>query len=424
MSDPVESEALEAADSPAEQAPPTARASWQLVEDALHAGAGPLAERAVRFPHWFADAVVDRSRRYTSERQDLNRPADREADLAARALFFSPVDAAKIAVPLAELARARGELPRPGAGPGAGAVRVVDLGAGCGSMSLGLMLAAQRLASAGCSDQGPGNGYAPITRWDFTLVDRDAAALAIARRALEHLAAALAVEVTVRVSSADLASFRPTPCELLVAGGVLNELPAAVARAVVTHALASITATGAVLLIDPALRDSARALHTLRDELITSGAANVVAPCVRRCAPCPMLERPTDWCHEDRPFEAPAHVRSVAGVTHLRDGGLKFAYLVLTRDAVPLLPPSPGVIPFRVVSNALPGKGRRELWACGEPGRLPLRRLDRRRSSANAWFDDLHRGDLVEFPADRDPAATKRLEILEDDALKSPRVEP
>lgn len=375
---------------------------WQLVEDALRAAAGPLAARADSHPHWFAAAVVDRSRRYTSERQDLHRPSDREADLAARALFFSPVDAAKLAVPLAELIRARGGLLGPADPAARPVIRVVDLGAGCGAMSLGLLASVPSQAS----------------RWELTLVDRDAPALAIARAALERLAATLGLDVQLRVVASDLTSFRPQPCDLVLAGAVLNELTAAAARTLVGHALTSISrAHGAVLLLEPALRDPSRRLHELRDEHLTAGTAHVIAPCVRRCTPCPMLARPTDWCHEDRPFDPPAHVRAVADVTHLRDGNLKFAYLVLAHQPSPLISTPPEAVALRIVSNALPGKGRREFFACGDIGRIPVRRLDRRATSTNAWFDSLHRGDLLVVLTDRLTAAETRLELLEDDTL-------
>ena len=377
--------------------------SWQLVEDALHAAAGPLAEKAARLPHWFADAVVDRSRRYTSEREAIHKAPDREADLAARALFFSPVDAAKISAPLAELVRARGgslgvSLDQP--------VRVVDLGAGCGAMSLGLLATAGALAP----------------RWEITLVDRDAPALALARGAIERLAAALALDVAVKVIAQDLSSWKPVPCELVLAGTVLNELSVPASRAVVAAALASIKGArgdGAVLLLEPALRDASPRLHELRDEQIAAKTSSVIAPCVRKGAPCPMLARPTDWCHEDRPFHPTQRVGLVADVTRLRDGNLKYAYLVLALRPAPLLPPRPGHAALRVVSGVLPGgKGKREQWACGDVGRISVRRLDRRANATNAWFDELRRGDLIEAPDDRvEAAVTSRLEILEDDAL-------
>src|SRR5262249_2649947 len=87
------------------------RMAWIVpdeLEDVVHAatratlGEAPLATSAL------IKAVVDRSRRYTSER---DRPAaDPSGDLAARALFFTIADAMKIAIPLGELAH-RGALP-------------------------------------------------------------------------------------------------------------------------------------------------------------------------------------------------------------------------------------------------------------------------------------------------------------------------
>ncbi|HZX66712.1 MAG TPA: methyltransferase type 12, partial [Myxococcales bacterium] len=51
---------------------------------------------------------------------------------------------------------------------------------------------------------------------------------------------------------------------------------------------------------------------------------------------------------------------------------------------------------WRVVGIAPPEKGKKRLWVCSDDGRLPLVRLDRDASPANARFDALHRGDLVE----------------------------
>ena len=110
-------------------------------------GDAPLAAAALH------RAVVDRSERYTSEREHLARPKDRVADLAARAAFFTIADAIKIQIPLAEL-RGRAAL------PAAPILRVVDVGAGCGALGLGL-------AAAGL-------------QFRYTALDRDNEALAIA----------------------------------------------------------------------------------------------------------------------------------------------------------------------------------------------------------------------------------------------------
>ena len=49
--------------------------------------------------------MIERSLRYTSERQALAKGRDNDDDLAARAVFFSVADAPKLWQPLAELLR-------------------------------------------------------------------------------------------------------------------------------------------------------------------------------------------------------------------------------------------------------------------------------------------------------------------------------
>ncbi|HET9992363.1 MAG TPA: small ribosomal subunit Rsm22 family protein, partial [Kofleriaceae bacterium] len=251
-------------------------------------GAAPLAAAALH------RAVVDRSERYTSERERLARPADRSADLAARAAFFTIADAIKIQVPLAEL-RGRGAL------PSFAPLRVVDLGAGCGALGLGL-------AAAGLS-------------FSYQALDRDGDALAIASKALR----AFAPSIQVATTACDVTK-QPLPAaDLIVMGTLLNELPPDKRLPLVERALAAIADDGAVIILEPALRDTTRALHELRDAILARGAAHVFAPCTRRGAPCPALADADDWCHEDRLVKLPPHTAELARVTHLRDGNLKFS---------------------------------------------------------------------------------------------------
>jgi hypothetical protein len=84
-------------------------------------------------------------------------------------------------------------------------------------------------------------------------------------------------------------------------------------------------------------------------------------------------------------------VRDLAGATGLRaDEALSYAPLVLAREVAQ---PRRGV--WRVVGVAPPEKGKKRLWVCSDEGRIPLVRLDRHASPANARFDALRRGDLV-----------------------------
>ena len=335
-------------------------------------------------------AIIERSRRYTSERERLaERPTDPRADLAARALFFTLADEPKIGVPLAEL-RGRDALParRP--------LRVVDIGAGCGALSLGL---AARISE-------------PL---ELTLIDRDADALAIAARVLRRCAPHAQVTTIV----GDITRTPLPPVELVLIGSALNELPDAQRLPLVTRSLAALAADdGAVIAIEPALRETSRALHELRDAVLAAGAAHVFAPCTRRGAPCPALADPSDWCHEDRTVRLDPRVAELARVTHLRDAGLKFSYLVLRRSPHPLV--EAGGTAWRVVSAAHAPKGKLELYGCSDAGRVELRLLRRNRADGNRAFERAERGNVL--VVDGAEATADRVEITA--ATTVTRVEP
>jgi len=310
------------------------------------------------------EAIRERSRRYTSERERLGeRPSDPRADLAARAVFFTLADEPKLAIPLGELVH-RGALParRP--------LRAVDVGAGCGALALGL---ATRVAD-------------PL---ELTLIDRDADALAIAAGALRRCAPHARVSTVV----GDLTRAPLPAADLVLIGSALNELPVAERMPLIARSLAALSEDGAVIAIEPALRETTRALHELRDAVLAAGAAHVFAPCTRRGAPCPALADPSDWCHEDRTVRLDPRVAELARVTHLRDAGLKFSYLVLRRAPTPLVDAAGAA--WRVVSAPHAPKGKLELYGCSDAGRVELRLLRRNRAEPNRAFERAARGDVL-----------------------------
>jgi len=351
-----------------------------------------------------AAAVVDRSKRYTSDRDRLSAPTDKRMDLAARAMFFTLADAMKVAIPLAELASQN-------AIPARRPLRVVDVGAGCGAMSLGLVTHLVSDARGGAA-------------FDITAIDRDVDALRIAGAAVRGLAAkrdsaaegADSIDLNITTRAADVATTHIPACDLVVMGTVLNELSSDARLDLVQRALAAIADDGAVIVIEPALRDTSRNLHELRDAILASGAAHVFAPCTRRCAPCPALADPDDWCHEDRIVELPPRTHELARVTGLRDGGMKFSYLTLRKDSTPLVA---GEHAWRVVSQPRAPKGKHELIGCGEPGRVTLRLLKRNRVEANRAFERARRGDVIVADA---PVVDERVEIERETPVT--RVEP
>jgi ribosomal protein RSM22 (predicted rRNA methylase) len=241
-----------------------------------------------------------------------------------------------------------------------------------------------------------------------TLYDRDAAALASARAAIAAVAAGLGVRCEVATAIGDVAALPAGRFELVLAGTVVNELPDG--AALVRRMLAALAPGGVAVVIEPALRDAARALHAIRDALIADGTAAVLAPCTRRAAPCPALADPRDWCHDHRPAELPPRARQLAAVTGLRDGDAKFAFLALARpaDAPPPLPA------WRVVDDPHAPKGKLELTACGEPGWVPVRLLRRHRGAANRALERAHRGDLLAIAS---PVVDGRIELAADDAV-------
>ncbi len=346
-------------------APAIEEALWQAARDRLPAAA--LARAALR------DAVIARSRVYTSERERLDEaPPTAAADLAARALFFTVADAAKPIFALAELA-ARGLF------PAREPLRVLDLGAGCGAMSLGVW---SYLRAAG-----------DRRRIEVVAVDRDADALAIFSAAARILDDDLAVEKRVaRLPGLDAAS---GTVNLVLCGTTLNELAPGDRRALVAAAAGAIGDDGAVLLMEPALRDTARELHELRDWVIDSGTAHVFAPCTRTRTPCPALADPDDWCHDDRPTQLSPRAASLSGETGLRRYGLKLAYLTLLRRPAVQVEADGVLVPLRVVSQPRKLKGRFELTACGDGGRTPMRLLKRNRGPDNRAFERAARGDVL-----------------------------
>jgi SAM-dependent methyltransferase len=146
---------------------------------------------------------------------------------------------------------------------------------------------------------------------------------------------------------------------------------------------------GTVAIVEPALRETGRALLSLRDALLREGWF-ALAPCFTQ-APCPALVSARDWCTAEARWDPPPYFRQLADATGLRaDELLSFAPLVLGRAA-----PDAQRDVWRVVGVARPEKGKKRVWICGAEGRLPLVRLDRDRVPHNAAFDDLRRGDCV-----------------------------
>ena len=165
--------------------------------------------------------------------------------------------------------------------------------------------------------------------------------------------------------------------DLVLLGQTLSELDLEEDEAtrILRHAallgslLARTATNGALVVVEPALRDRTRHLHAVRDAMLGSASPpTVFAPCLH-AETCPALAVEGDWCHEDLDVDVPPWLVPVARAAGLRWEGLTFSYLVLRRDSRTLARAvSEGLSTVRVVSGMLRTKGKRELYLCGQLG--------------------------------------------------------
>lgn len=280
--------------------------------------------------------------------------------LGAYLLFYWPVS-------YAQARQVFGELPgRPRA--------VLDLGSGPGPLGFAAM-------DAGASE--------------VTCADRSGPALSLVR--------ALATEAEEAVATREWDPTKRAPLpdgtfDVISMGHVLNELfgkgEGAISKRadVVEAALAKVKKGGSVVVLEPALRETSRALLQVRDVLVSRGYA-VRAPCLFKGS-CPALIKESDWCHADRPWEMPRQVEAIAQAASLHKESLKMSYLVLAPKEEAWPEPPPGRL-FRIVSEPLEGKGRQRYIGCGPEGRVGLAMQERHRSEKSEVFFKLRRGDVI-----------------------------
>lgn len=315
--------------------------------------------------------------------------------MAARLRFFLPRDLPKLQGPLLEL-HAAGLLP-----PGP-RWRVLDLGAGVGASTLGLSAFAAQLDK--------------VESLDVLACDHDARALDImaglSARAGKGALAAVSKPVALECKVADLTSLRVRgDFDIIVVGLALNELFRDAASHDRLHsqldwlarAAGRLRPDASMIVVEPAHRRTSRQLSALRDALLDPGAAagalSVFAPCLTD-RPCPLLRRPRDWCHDQLDLALPERLSDLARAAGLRARRLTYAYLTLRRDGHRLRDRWPGdAPPLRVVGGPLASKGKVEWEACGQPGLVRLRRLDREAGGEQRAVEGAARGTVLRVDA-------------------------
>jgi len=209
--------------------------------------------------------------------------------------------------------------------------------------------------------------------------------------------------------------------DIILAANLLNEFEdendaEKLAKACATDFLKD---DGLLIVIDPALKESARSLMRLRDRIVHSTDMGVMAPCLHQ-KECPMLAaNERDWCHFYIEWERPELIRQLDDLTGLDHTHLKMAYLILQTNfegrgtTAPSGSSDEGRKTWRVVSSPLKSKGKIEIVLCGDNGELlKVMRLDRDGSEANAAMDTIMRGDIISCPAQKRIGKDARIQII------------
>ncbi len=339
-----------------------------------------------------AQAVVNLSRLFTTARATLApRYLDDPVHASAYLSYFLPVNLSKVQVLLDELpTESSPETPdHP--------MAVLDLGCGPGTGALALLdwlwhRSPERAKSVSVLATDASHASLRDTKrlWEAYCQEVGIATpgLRCVEGNLEHpLKGDLGKQIV-----------RGGPYDLIIMANCLNELfpisvdPPAERAAVVAQLLPFLAPHGTILIVEPALRQTARALHHMRNNLLKQGVCTVYSPCLHE-GRCPALDHPDDWCHEERPWQTPPAIAAIDREVGFIKDALKFSYLLLRTDGRTIATRSPQI--FRVVSEQRELKGDTRAWLCNELGRSEVGRLDRAASATNAVWETCERGSII-----------------------------
>ncbi len=265
---------------------------------------------------------------------------------------------------------------------------------------------------------GPGTGALAVLDWwhrrklptalSVTAVDGTSGALRQAGQLWDRYCRAVDIrEADLRTYEGDLERRvwleqvrQKGPFDLIILSNCLNEIfvntgdPIMARTALVEEFLMLLASHGTMMIVEPALRQTSRALHHVRDRLLQVNCCTIYSPCLHE-SNCPALAKPDDWCHEERAWEPPAIIKAIDEEVGFIKDALKFSYLLLRKDGKTIADRRPDV--YRVVSELRELKGEKRAWLCNEQGRQEVGRQDRLASPQNEAFDQWHRGAIVQI---------------------------
>lgn len=362
--------------------------SWAVLRALSEVIGIDVCEPSAQIPARLIDNVVHLSRHFTRDRAHRATRYFDDEDLASAYLaYFFPVNLAKVQELLDEQLPVLQPLRK------SKAVRVLDLGSGPGTGVLGVLDWASAVGSA---------------TLHCVAVDQSARALrgcealwkayTGSRQLSGHALFPLQHDVRNGLSPDIQLAGGKEGYDLIIIQNLLNELHLGrpdriqARSALIVSALRLLSSHGSIMLIEPALRESSRELHEVRDYLLASGACTLYSPCLHE-NPCPALVKSTDWCHEERPWCPPGWIQSVDARTGFIKDALKFSYVLLRKDGQTIVNRRENV--FRMVSELRVFKGESRAWLCNGMGRSEIGLLTKDQSLANDAFVKGERGCII-----------------------------
>ncbi len=255
----------------------------------------------------FCEELKKISLRYVGDGETTQKTPLTEYSAAAYALYYLPINFGKIASLLSHLPEDFFSRP----------LRILDIGAGPGTASLATLAHAHQEAT-------------------LTLTDTSAPMLNIAKKLLLGRGVSPS---TLTLHHSALPANSTTPWDLIVLGNMCNELSPAERENLIKILPRFMSEKSALLIVEPALFNSTRALMKLRDDILESDSSlEVLFPCTHR-NPCPMLKRePKNWCHGTMHWDSPRLVQQLDTLTGFNKHRIKYSALLLTRGLSPVSP--------------------------------------------------------------------------------------
>lgn len=374
-------------------------------------------------------AVVALSKGLTRDRALLgSRYLDARDVGVAYLLYFVPINAAR-SQRLLRLAlepfqqRLSEERLQAGGTPTEHVLRVTDLGCGPGTQLLALLtvlIEMQKKVQNSVQMEGASAPGLPKIRLIYRAVDHSPSALerlaSLLKRARKKglIPPSLTLELSCVRAGLEQKEALPTEKQsLFLMGYSLNELTAQstavdtvgasqVAESYVAELGGWLEPDGHLLMLEPALQETAFVLQTLRDLLVTGGW-RVVSPCTHT-APCPLNgpnRPPRQWCHQELHWERPPLIAALDRVTGLDKEHPAFSHLLL--QPAPLADTSsPSTVStvsrgraYRAMSPSLHARGTVSVYLCGEEGFREAMLLTRHLNPTTDAFTSVGRGDTV-----------------------------